>query len=262
MTYSVSNVSRIAGVTVRTLHHYDEIGLLRPSGRSAAGYRQYDDRDLERLQEVLFYRELGFGLEQITGLVDIPTFNRAQILGRQRQLIEEEIERLQSMVGAVETALKALEEGRTMTQDEMFGTLNKAEMVEVFGDFDPTQHENEVRERWGETESYAESSKRTARYTKDDWKQMREESEAINQRLADLCAAGSDPEAVESMDAAEQHRLHIDRWFYPCSHEMHAGLGEMYVVDPRFTKFWDDLRPGFAVFVRDAFLANGLRTVE
>ncbi len=262
MRYSVSDVSRMAGVTVRTLHHYDDIGLLRPSGRSAAGYREYDARDLERLQEVLFYRELGFGLEQITGLVDIPTFNRAQILGRQRQLIEEQIERLQSMVGAVEAALKALEEGRTMTQEEMFGTLNKAEMVEVFGDFDPTQHENEVRERWGETESYAESSKRTARYTKDDWKQMGEESEAINQRLADLFAAGSDPEAEESMDAAEQHRLHIDRWFYPCSHEMHAGLGEMYVVDPRFTKFWDDLRPGLAVFVRDSFLANGLRTVE
>ena len=146
-----------------------------------------------------------------------------------------------------------------MDQEEMFGTLNKEEMIEVFGDFDPTRYEDEVRDRWGDTNAYTESSKRTARYSKDDWKRMGEESRAINQRLAGLFAAGSDPEAPESMDAAEQHRLHIDRWFYSCSHEMHAGLGEMYVADPRFTKFWDDFHPGLAPFVRNAFLANGLR---
>jgi len=137
--------------------------------------------------------------------------------------------------------------------------MNKEEMFEVFGDFDATEYELEVRDRWGDTDAYAESSKRTARYTKDDWKGMRDEAGLINQRLADLFAAALEPEAEESMEAAEQHRLHIDRWFYPCSHEMHAGLGEMYVADPRFTKFWDDLQPGLAGFVRDAFLANGLR---
>ena len=259
MSYSVGEVSKFAGVTVRTLHHYDEIGLLRPSGRSPSGYRQYAESDLERLQEVLFFRELGFGLDEIAGLVEIPTFNRAQILGRQRQLLREQIERLESMAQAVGAALQAFEEGRTMDQEEMFGTLNKEDMVEVFGDFDPIRYEDEVRDRWGETEAYTESSKRTARYTKDDWKRMGEESGAINQRLADLFAAATDPEAAESMDAAEQHRLHIDKWFYPCSHEMHAGLGEMYLADPRFTKFWDDFQPGLASFVRDAFLANGLR---
>ena len=259
MSYSVGEVSKVAGVTVRTLHHYDEIGLLRPSGRSPSGYRQYAEGDLERLQEVLFFRELGFGLEEIAGLVEIPTFNRAQILGRQRQLIQGQIERLETMAQAVEAALQAFEEGRTMDQEEMFGTLNKEEMVEVFGDFDPTRYEDEVRDRWGETEAYAESSKRTARYSKDDWKRMKDEADLINRRLADLFAAGTGAEAEESMEAAEQHRLHIDRWFYPCSHEMHAGLGDMYVLDPRFTKFWDDYQPGLAAFVRDAFLANGLR---
>ena len=259
MTYSVGEVSRVAGVTVRTLHHYDEIGLVQPSSRSPSGYRQYDEPDLERLQEVLFFRELGFGLDEIAGLVEIPTFSRSQILGRQRQLIHEQIERLESMATAVEAALQALEEGRTMNQEEMFGTLNREDMVEVFGDFDPTQHEAEARERWGETEAYAESSRRTARYSKDDWKKMGEESKEINQRLADLFAEGTDPEAGASMDAAEQHRLHIDKWFYPCSYEMHAGLGEMYIADPRFTKFWDDIQPGLAPFLRDAFLANGLR---
>ena len=172
MSYSVGEVSRFAGVTVRTLHHYDEIGLLRPSRKSGSGYRRYDEGDLERLQEVLFFRELGFGLEEIAGLVEIPTFNRVQILGRQRQLIQEQIERLESMAQAVEAALQAFEEGRTMNQEEMFGTLNKADRVEVFGEFDPTQHEDEARDRWGDTKAYAESSKRTARYSKDDWKRM------------------------------------------------------------------------------------------
>jgi len=139
--------------------------------------------------------------------------------------------------------------------------MNKEEMFEVFGDFDPAEHGDEVRERWGETEAYAESSKRTTRYTKDDWKRIGDEADAINHRLADLFVAGTDAEAVEAMEAAELHRLHIDRWFYPCSNEMHTGLGEMYVADPRFTKFWNDYQPGLAPFVRDAFLANALRAI-
>lgn len=250
MSYSVGDVARTSGVTVRTLHHYDAIGLLQPSGRSAAGYRQYDDLDLERLQEVLFYRELGFGLDEIKGLVDVPTFHRAQILKQQRGLIERKIDRLTSMMNAVDKALQAHQEGRTMNKEEMF---------EVFGDFDPSEYEDEVRERWGETEAYAESNMRTARYTKDDWKRLGEEAGEINQRLADLFTAGAGAEHEDCMDVAEQHRLHIDHWFYPCSPEMHAGLGEMYVADPRFTKFWDDFQPGLAEFVRDTFLANGLR---
>ena len=182
---------------------------------------------------MLFFRELGFGLEEIAGLVEIPTFNRVQILGEATK--DSYMNRLNGSNRwrqAVEVALQAFQEGRTMNQEEMFGTLNRDDMVEVFGDFDPTQHEDEARERWGDTETYAESSKRTSGYSKDDWKRMGEESAAINQRLADLFAAGTDPESEESMDAAEQHRLHIDQWFYPCSHEMHAGLGEMYVARP------------------------------
>jgi len=134
--------------------------------------------------------------------------------------------------------------------------MSKEEMFEVFGGFDPAEHEEEVKERWGDSDAYAESSKRTARYTKDDWKRQAEESDEINQRLADLLVAEVAPTAPDARAAAEAHRLHIDRWFYPCSHEIHVELGEMYVSDPRFTKFWDDYQPGLAVFVRAAFSAN------
>lgn len=245
--FTVGEVSEAAGVTVRTLHHYDEIGLLRPSERTAAGYRQYDNQDLERLQEILFYRELGLDLKTIVGLVETPAHNRSQILGQQRRLLGKEIVRLQAMATAIDRAIQANEEGRTMNKEEMFG---------VFGDFDPAEHEEEARERWGGTEAYAESTKRTAGYTKDDWKRLGGESGQINQRLADLFAAGVPATADESMAAAEEHRLHIDRWYYPCSYENHVGLGDMYVMDPRFTKFWDAYQPGLAVFARDAFRAN------
>lgn len=248
--HTVSEVSRTAGVTVRTLHHYDEIGLLRPSQRSKAGYRQYDDRDLERLQEILFYRELGLALDDIGRLVDNPAWDRAKTLRQQRQLIKQEADRLGAMAKAVDEALRAYEEGRPMDKEQMF---------EVFGDFDPTEHEDEAKELWGETEAYAESVHRTNRYNNEDWKRIGEESAQINQRLADLFSEGTVPDAPDSLAAAEEHRRHIDRWFYPCSPEMHSGLGEGYVVDPRFTKFWDDFQPGLAVFVRDAFRANAMQ---
>lgn len=249
--YTVSEVSRVAGITVRTLHHYDAIGLLKPSGRSGGGYRQYADADLERLQQILFYRELGFGLEAVAGLLDTPARDRGEILREQRYLLVERIEKLRTMVAAVDRAARAHEEGRTMSKEEMF---------EVFGDFDPTEHEEEVRERWGDTDAYKESARRTSGYGKGDWKRIQEEADAINRRLAELFAADGSPSGDDAIAAAEEHRLHIDRWFYPCSIEMHVGLGEMYVLDPRFTKFWDDYRPGLAVFVRDAFRASAERS--
>ncbi len=133
------------------------------------------------------------------------------------------------------------------------------EEFEGFGDFDPAEHEDEARERWGDSKAYAESAVRAGRYTKDDWKQMTEEAESINQRLAELMVGGAAPDAVECMDAAEAHRQHIDRWFYSCSLESHVGLGEMYVADPRFTRFWEGYQPGLAAFARDAFRANAER---
>jgi DNA-binding transcriptional MerR regulator len=245
--YTVSEVARVAGVTVRTLHHYDAIGLLEPSGRSSSGYRQYSPADLERLQEILFYRELGFGLDAVAGLLHTAARNRGEILQEQRHLLIERIRKLEAIVAAVDRATQAHGEGRTMDKEEMF---------EVFGDFDPAAYEDETRERWGDTDAYRESARRTSRYGKDDWKRIHEQGEAINRRLADLFGEGGSPSGDEAMEAAEEHRLHIDRWFYPCPPTTHAGLGEMYVTDPRFTRFWEDYRPGLTVFVRDAFRAN------
>lgn len=247
MSFTVGEVARIARVSVRALHHYDEIGLVKPSGRSAAGYRLYTEADLDRLQQVLFFRELGFKLEDIVAILRDPAFDRRKALIAQRALLEEKVERARSMLQLVEKTLRALDGGVQMTKEEMF---------EVFGEFDPTEHEAEAKERWGDTDSFRISKERTAKYTKDDWKRMRAESDAILDDFAKKAEAGVPPEAAEVRAIAERHRLHIDQWFYPCSHAMHAGLGRMYVDDPRFAANFEKKRTGLAEYVRDAIAAN------
>jgi len=137
--------------------------------------------------------------------------------------------------------------------------MTKEEMFEVFGDFDPAEYEEEVQERWGQSDAYKESSRRTAKYTKSDWERFKAESEQIGTdtaRLMDEGVLASDPRA---MDLAEQARMQIDAWFYPCSHEMHVNLAEMYLADPRFTATYEKIHEGMARYWHDAILANAAR---
>jgi hypothetical protein len=137
--------------------------------------------------------------------------------------------------------------------------MTKEEMFEVFGDFDPSKYEDEVKERWGDTDAYKESKKRTARYRKQDWEKIKAEGQEIGEQFAALMTAGVKASDKRAMEVAEKHRLHIDRWFYPCSHQMHRGLGEMYVADARFTQNIDRIKPGLAQYWRDANVANADR---
>ncbi|MGX1669592.1 MerR family transcriptional regulator [Streptomyces sp. NPDC055400] len=250
MSYSVGQVAGFAGVTVRTLHHYDEIGLLAPVGRSHAGHRRYSDADLDRLQQILFYRELGFPLDEVAALLDDPDADPRAHLRRQHELLTARISELQKMAEAVEHAMEARKMGINLTPEEKF---------EVFGDKDPEQYADEARERWGGTDSYAESQRRAARYTKDDWKRMQAEVADWGERYASLMAAGEPPTGERAMDMAEEHRQHITKWFYECGFEIHCGLGEMYVADERFKEFYESMRPGLAEHLRGAILANAAR---
>ncbi|MEV6961425.1 MerR family transcriptional regulator [Streptomyces sp. NPDC051207] len=250
MSYSVGQVAGFAGVTVRTLHHYDGIGLLVPSERSHAGHRRYSDADLDRLQQILFYRQLGFPLDEVAALLDDADADPRAHLRRQHELLTARIEKLQKMAAAVEHAMEARKMGIDLTPEEKF---------EVFGDFDPDQYEDEVRERWGTTDAYRQSRERTASYTKEDWKRVNERSDAILRRLIDLMDAGTPADSEEAMEAAEAHRRFISETYYDCPHSTHTCLGEMYVSDPRFTSTYDNSRPGLAVYVRDAIAANAAR---
>ncbi|MFD3498860.1 MerR family transcriptional regulator [Streptomyces sp. NPDC058676] len=250
MSYSVGQVAGFAGVTVRTLHHYDDIGLLVPSERSHAGHRRYSDADLDRLQQILFYRELGFPLEEVAALLDDPAADPRAHLRRQHELLTARIEKLQKMAAAVENAMEARKMGINLTPEEKF---------EVFGDKDPEQYAEEAEQRWGGTEAYAESQRRAASYTKDDWKRMQAEVNDWSERYDALMAAGEPPTGEAAMDMAEEHRQHIGTWFYECSYELHRSLGEMYVTDERFKAFYDSMRPGLAEHLRDAITANATR---
>ena len=248
--YDIGEVARIARVSVRTLHHYDALGLLTPSARSEAGYRRYREADLERLQQILFYKELGFSLEAIRELTTSPAVGRREALLAQRELVAREARRFGAMLGLIDKTLASLEGRLEMTKEEMF---------EVFGDFDPSEHEAEVQARWGDTDAYKESVRRAKAYTKADWQRFKAESEQINAEFAALMDEGVPPTGAGAMDAAERARLQIDRWFYPCSLEMHANLGERYVSDARFTATYEKIRPGMARFLHAAILANGTR---
>ncbi|SFF65243.1 MerR family transcriptional regulator [Blastococcus tunisiensis] len=247
---NVGEVAALAGVTVRTLHHYDRIGLLSPSGRTSAGYRQYSAADLDRLHQVLLYRELGFPLEEVAALLDDASADPAEHLRRQHRLLRDRLERTSAMVAAVEKEMEARDMGIALTPEERF---------EVFGEHDPAQYDAEVRERWGETDAYAQSTRRTAAYSKDDWVRITAEMEDLGNRWVAVMRSGAAPDSAEAMDVAEDNRQHISRSFYECSPEMHAGLGRMYVEDERFAATYEAMAPGLARYVSTAVQANAAR---
>jgi DNA-binding transcriptional MerR regulator len=241
---TVGEVSELAGVTIRTLHHYDEIGLLRPSGRSEGGYRLYGHADLERLQEIVVWRQLGFSLTEVQGLLDQPGHDRGAALRRQRELVELQLERLGATARALDAALAAHDTGTTQKE------------LTMFKDFDPTEYEDEVRERWGDTDAYLQSSRRAASYDEAQWTVIRAEAEQQVIDFAALHAAGEPADGEPARAVAERHRQHITEWFYPVSLSMHRNLAELYVADPRFAANYDSVTPGLAAYVREAILAN------
>jgi DNA-binding transcriptional MerR regulator len=247
---TVGAAARLAGVTVRTLHHYHEIGLLEPSGRSEAGYRRYADADLERLQRIRFYRELGFSLDEIKEVISDGGTDASAHLRRQHAMLRDRIRRLERMVAAVEKALEARTMGINLTPEERF---------EVFGDFEPDAYKDEVDERWGDTDAYRESARRTRGYTKADWQRIKAEGQAAVESVVCAMHAGKPADSEEAMDGAELHRLQIDRNFYPCSYQMQVGLAEMYLADPRFTATYEKIAPGLAQYLHDAIKANAAR---
>lgn len=249
MAHTVGQVAKMAGVTVRTLHHYDEIGLLSPGGRSSTGYRRYDDADLERLQHIRYYRELGFPLEEIAAILDDPASDPATHLRRQHELLTVRVRRLQEMVTAIEFAMEASKLNIPLTPQERF---------EVFGGFDPDAHAEEAEQRWGSTEAYRESNRRVSRYSKEDWLRNKEENADWARRFVEVIASGAAADSPAAMDLAEEHRQLISRWFYECSYEIHTGLADMYVADERFTAYFEKIRPGSAAYLSEAIHANAI----
>jgi DNA-binding transcriptional MerR regulator len=243
---NVGQAAAAAGISVRTLHHWDAVGLLVPH-KDANGYRSYSTADLERLQQVLTYRELGFGLDEVRALLDDPSVDTLQHLRRQQELLADRIARLQAVAALVQRAVEARSMGIT---------LDPHEMREVFGDEDPTRWHDEAQDRWGHTDAWTQSQARTSGYTKQDWLHVKAEADDLERRFAAALRAGVPSDSPEAQALAEEHRLHIDRRFYDCSHQTHVHLADLYVSDERFTAHYEAVAPGLARYVQEAVQAN------
>jgi MerR family transcriptional regulator, thiopeptide resistance regulator len=248
--YLVGDVARLSHVSVRALHHYDAIGLLTPSARSPAGYRLYSGADLRRLQQILFYRELGFALEEIAEILADPAAGTDDHLRRQHRLLRERRARDVALLGAIEREMEARKMGISLTPEEQF---------EIFGTNKLAEYAEEAEQRWGDTEAWKQSQRRTAAYTKEDWIAIKAEADASIAGFAEAIRAGEPASGTVAMDLAEAHRQHISRWFYDCGYDMHRGLAELYVSDPRYIAEYDKIEPGFSGYVHDAMLANADR---
>jgi DNA-binding transcriptional MerR regulator len=201
---------------------------------------------------VLLFRELGLPLSEIAAAIAEAGGQDAQeeLLRRHREVLVTRRARLDAMLAALDARLAAFEKGRTMSPEEV---------KTLFDGFDPAQHEEEARQRWGDGAAYQESARRTKRYGKAEWDQYRREAQAIAERVAARMRAGAPPTDEALQAAVEDHRLLIDRWFYPCSVEMHQHLGALYVNDPRFTANLDRIAPGYARYLSGAIAASRAR---
>jgi MerR family transcriptional regulator, thiopeptide resistance regulator len=248
---SVGQLAELAGVTVRTLHHYDEIGLVRPSARTPAGYRAYAPGDAERLRQVLVYRRLGFGLREIAELVADPAADAVAHLRRQRELLLSQRDQAAAMAAAIDRELEARAMGINLTPQEQ---------LEVFGTGQAGgEWADEAQQRWGDGDEYRESQRRTAGYGKGDWAAVKAGTDENVQAFAAALRAGLPAGSPAAADLAERHRQHISRYFYDCGYAMHRSLAGLYAEDPRFTAAFDGVEPGLARYVHDAILANAAR---
>lgn len=234
----INDVAKLTGVTVRTLHYYDEIGLLKPSDITEAGYRLYDEKALARLQQILFFKELDFPLNQIKEIMTSEGFNASEALKKHRDLLQQKRERLDSIISLVDKSIKG-------------------EDIMSFKEFDVTEIEkskkkyaNEVKERWGNSSAYAESEKKTSSYDKNQWGIINEECSNIFKAFA--CNMDKDTSHSDVQALVKRWQEFISKRFYKCNKEILQGLGLMYVGDERFKTNIDKYADGLAEFVNDA----------
>lgn len=235
----------MAGISVRMLHHYDKIGLLNPESVNAAGYRLYSDENLDRLQQILFFKELNFSLQEIKIILDSPNFDKKEALKVHRQLLLEKKLRLEKIIQSVDKTINSMEGEFKMDKKEALNVFNMTEIEEH-----QRKYSKEVKEKYGNTSAYKESNKKTSKYTKEDWSNIMKGWDEIYKKLASLM--DKNPDDKEVQESVHQFREHISKNFYDCTPEIFRGLGELYVNDERFTANIDKYKTGLSKFLREA----------
>lgn len=235
----------MAGISVRMLHHYDKIGLLDPESVSDAGYRLYSDENLDRLQQILFFKELNFPLQEIKIILDSPNFNKKEALETHKQLLLEKKIRLEKIIQSVDKTISSMEGEFKMNKKEVLGAFDMTEIEEH-----QKKYSEEVKNKYGNTSAYKESNEKTSKYTKEDWNNIMKDWDIIYKKLANLM--DKNPDDKEVQEYIHQFREHISKNFYDCTPEIFRGLGELYVNDERFTANIDKYKTGLSKFLREA----------
>ncbi len=247
MAMQVKGVASLAGISIRTLHHYDDIGLLKPTEVTESGYRLYVEEDLEMLQQILLFKELGLSLKEIKAVIYDPSFNKQEALELHQQLLIEKRNRLNRMIAMTEQTIKSMKGEKSMTNKQRF---------EGF-DFSENPYEEEAKKRWG-NEKVSEANKKVGGMTKDEQADLAAEANEIYKKLAKLMGESSSSEPVQK--AIQEWYDFLNRNFTTYSPEAFKGLGELYVQDERFQSNIDQFGEGLAEFLKEAMaiFANNL----
>lgn len=234
----ISEVAKLTGITVRTLHYYDEIGLLKPSEITESGYRLYSKDSLETLQQILFFRELDFPLNEIKEIMTNPNYNKREALNKQKELLVKKRQRIDSLIGLINNTI----EGDNNMSFKEFDMKDIEESKKKYA--------KEVKERWGNTDAYKECEEKTNNYSENQWGAINKESSEILKAFGQYI--GCDPGSAEVQDLVEKWRSHISSSFYNCTKEILSGLGLMYINDERFQKNIDQNGEGTAELMSKA----------
>lgn len=245
MEYTVQKLGNMAGVSTRTLRYYDEIGILKPARISSSGYRIYGQNEVDRLQQILFYRELGIKLETIKEIVTSPTFDGAKALKEHRKQLLDKRVQLDLLIANVEKTISSTGGGMTMTNDEKFEGF-KQKMI----DDNEQAYGREIRDKYGD-ETVNKTNAKVKNMTKTQHEEVTRLNEELTKTLEEAFKTG-DPSSEVAQKAADLHKQWLLYYWNEYSKEAHAGLAQMYVDDERFTAYYDKEQPGTAVFLRDA----------
>ena len=223
---------------MRTLHYYDEIGLLTPAFvDKSTGYRFYDENSILRMQEILFYRELDFSLKSIGEILSSPNYDKNKALKEQKQLLILKKERLERLISAIDGAVKG------------------ENIMKVFDNSEFEKHKAEAKEKWGSTDAYKEHAQRTKNYSNQKWNDLAAGMDNIMAEFVLCMRKGENPDSTEAQNLVKMLQNHITENYYVCTNEILAGLGQMYVADERFRNNIDKHGDGTAVFIREAIFA-------
>ena len=235
MKMQIKEFAEFTGVSVRTLHYYDEIGLLTPAFvDKSTGYRFYDENSFFRMQEILFYRELDFSLKNIGEILASPNYDKNKALNEQKHLLTLKKERLERLISAIDGAMKG------------------ENIMKAFDNSEFEKYKAEAREKWGKTDAYKEHAERTKNYSKQKWDDLAEGMDNIMAEFALCMRKDESPDSTEAQKLVKMLQNHITENYYLCTNEILAGLGQMYIADERFKNNIDKHADGTAAFIGEA----------